>query len=232
MAIAKILSWLEDPNRSYEYGKSLYEQYGDDVVILAVIRGGSSPYHSNKLFDALVKLNETAIDRVVKPKDMTIPDLQAFADPIREPVKKKPDFHSLPDAMKDVTSLKNQHKRRTDQLFIEISFTESEELRREMASTMLDDLDKVQECWGILDGFRETGLVLDNKKPSIEEEVKGMTMLQLSNSVRNIRTYLTKDKKRAMTMKPGRQLTKVLTRIQENQLKLSLIDQALKNGVV
>lgn len=202
------------------------------MVVLAVIKGGNSPYHSTRLFEALKLLNSKCEELAVKPKQSPIPELSQFAGPAAAAKKTKPDFHSLPEAMKDVTTLKNQHKRRADQLFIEISFTESQELRREMATTMLDDYEKVQECWALLDNYRETGIVLNNKKATIEQEVDGMTTMERFNNFKNIRTYLTKDKKKAANMEPGRQLTKVLARIQENQLKLKLIEDSLKNGVV
>lgn len=231
MAIAKITSWLADPNRSYDHGRSLYEQFGTDVVVLAVIKGGNSPYHFTKLFDSLTALNQT-LEEKTAPKQAIIPNLSEFKGPAAAPVKNKPDFHSLPDAMKDVTTIKNQHKRRADQLYIEIAFTESSEDRRIMALTMLEDYDKVQECWGILDNYRDTGIVLESKRKTIDEEVKDLSVLQMMNSLKNIRTYLCKDKKKAVAMKPGRQLSKVLARIQENQLKLKLLEERMKNELV
>src|SRR5690606_10562475 len=58
MAIASITAWLKSPKRDYHHGKMLYEQYGDDQLILTIIRTGSTSYHFNKLLAGLEALNK------------------------------------------------------------------------------------------------------------------------------------------------------------------------------
>src|SRR3546814_10212948 len=98
MAIAVITQWLDGP-RDFSRGRSLYEQYGSDPVVLTLIRTGTSHYHLSKLVAALEELNRQAN---IQPKPIVIGDLMATHS-----AKSSPDLVGAPAEIWDIRAEKN-----------------------------------------------------------------------------------------------------------------------------
>jgi len=75
MAITSITAWLNTSNLNFTRGRLLYEQYGDNRLVLAVIKSGSGFYHFSKLHAAMLKLNEK---KYLEPKQIV------YTPPVQE----------------------------------------------------------------------------------------------------------------------------------------------------
>lgn len=64
MAIAAIQTWLNDPHRTYNQGKQLYDEYGKDLVLKILFNAGNdrSLYHLQRLKESLTALNDAGND--------------------------------------------------------------------------------------------------------------------------------------------------------------------------
>ncbi|MFD2961331.1 MULTISPECIES: hypothetical protein [Olivibacter] len=74
MAIARIDNYLAKENRTFEEGRMLYEQYGTNIFILALIRSGTGAYQFKRLIEALTELSTKGLtDSPAKPVSRNIP---------------------------------------------------------------------------------------------------------------------------------------------------------------
>lgn len=230
MAISVIQRYLDNSHRSYEEGRVLFEKFTSSKVLVSFFRSGSTSLHFNKLLDELRKLSENDLPIVpketVKPAQPVIAPLESFDIPAKAALNDA--YNSFPERIKEIVRKKNMHYRRSQQLFIEIGFTEDQSKRLEMALTMLSDHDQVNACWAVIDEYKESGKILVEKTKSIEEEINQLSLEKLVSSLKNIPPNISKDKKKLEVLPDGHKKAKVLARYQINQIKLDLIKKRLE----
>lgn len=227
MAIKAIQKYLAQPVHNYLEGRLLFERYSSDKALSLLFRTGSSDYHHNRLLSALEELShleehppvfQKGIQKVPKK---VIPRLEDFDVPTRK--VKEDDYKDFPAQIQEVVRTKNMHYKRAQQLFIEIGFTEDQERRLEMALVLLNDHQQVQECWAVIDEYREKGQILVERKVTLEEEVNSIAEVDLYRALNNLRANISKDKKKLDTLPDGHKKAKVLLRYQSNLLKQDLL---------
>lgn len=230
MAIEAIKRYLDQNVHNYHEGRILFERYSMDSVLKLLFKSGSSSYHHRRLLQALRELSTSEISKEPTldplPKKTTIPQLSEFDRPTKH--FDAIDYHSLPEAIQEVVRKKNMHFKRAQQLFIEIAFTTDKEKRLEMALVMLEDHEQVNACWSVIDEYKETGKILVERTKSIEEEVSLVPDVSIGQSISNLRSNITKDRKKLHNLPEGHKKAKVLLRYQTNKIKLDLLIKRLE----
>lgn len=196
MAIAPILLWLSDTNRTYHHGKLLYEQYGRDLVTRTIINTGhqGSSYHFITLENALRELSSSFSE----VKAVVIPDLSTFDKPLfPSGGLTNEEYAKLPEDLKNVRGDARQCFQRAQFLFARIPLTDSPGQRLTMALQLLDDWDENRRLMGEVQHFMDNGSVIE-KAPAIEKlkQVDQLSTKELMAESKNIPTYITKDRKK------------------------------------
>jgi hypothetical protein len=226
MAIASVLQWLSDPNRTYHHGKLLYEQYGNNIVSSTIINTGhqGSNYHFTFLENCLKEL----ADHTPEKMQVAIPQLETFTVPDKPGISDQ-EYKKLPEDMKSIRKdAKNQYNR-AKWLFARIPLTDSKEQRLEMALQLLDDFDENRRQMGHVQGFLEKGtytpetIILKELKP-----VEDLSIKELIAESKNIPTYVTKDIKRIKDVPVDTDRFKELTsRIKARKERLEQVNRRL-----
>lgn len=230
MAIEAIKRYLDQNVQNYQEGRILFDRYSMDSVLKLLFRSGSSSYHHRRLLQALRDLSTSEISTEPTldplPKKTAIPQLSEFDRPAKH--FDAIDYHSLPEAIQEVVRKKNMHYKRAQQLFIEIGFTTDKENRLEMALVMLEDHEQVNVCWSVIDEYKETGKILSERSKSLEEEIALVPEVSIGQSIANLRSNISKDRKKLESLPEGHKKAKVLLRYQTNKIKLDLLIKRLE----
>jgi hypothetical protein len=191
MAIASITQWLNDPRRSYSHGRALYEQYGDNSSLLALIRTGSGSFHQAKLREGLEKVNQKT---GLQPRPIQIPVY--IPVPVASPGKQNVDLKDAPEKIREIRDQKNKEYAQARHLFVSIRLMDSQQQRLQAGLELLDLMDRVNEAWSVIDEWNETGKVMELKRAESEKEVAGMTLPELLKERQNLPTYISKAKRK------------------------------------
>jgi hypothetical protein len=227
MAIAPILQWLSDSNRTYHHGKLLYERYGNDVVTKTIIGTGhqGSSYHFNILENALKELSSKTSEVTA----VIIPPLSDFVKPDAKPGISDKEYQSLPENVKQIRAEARSCYQRAQFLFARIALNDSPEQRLNMALQLLDDYDDNRRLMAEVQHFLDKGIVVP--KPALIEKLKPVDQLsvkELTAERQNLRTYITKDKKKINAVPIHTPRFEALRlRILHRQERLKLIDRRL-----
>jgi hypothetical protein len=227
MAIASITGWLENPDRTYHQGRALYEQYGENKAILALIKSGSGSYHLGKLIEGLRLVNQQCN---LVPKPIVIGNYSAPA-PNVAPGKTNLDFTSAPDQILRIRDEKTQNYAQARALFANIRVMDSKQHRLKAGLELLDLMDKVNEAWSVIDAWKDTGKIAEQKQAETEKDVAALTIRELIAESRNLPTYITKDRKLLETDLPDAKRVEVAFRLQFRIARLKLINNRL-DGIV
>lgn len=230
MATEAIKKYLAQEVHNYQEGRILFERYSMDSVLKLLFKSGSSSYHHRRLLQALRELStceictKPTLDSL--PNKTTIPQLSEFDRPTKH--FDTIDYHSLPEAIQEVVRKKNMHYKRAQQLFVEIGFTTDKDKRLEMAMVLLEDHEQVNACWSVIDEYKETGKILAERSKSLEEEVALVPEVSIGQSIANLRSNISKDRKKLGNLPEGHKKAKVLLRYQTNKIKLDLLIKRLE----
>lgn len=189
MAIASITAWLTDKNPNYQLGCSLYEQYGEDRLILTIIKSGSGSYHFNKLKEALEFVN-TKVNLV--PKQIVFVEPTPVETITQRGTLVKTNVDNAPPEIRKIRDDKNKLYAQARHLHQAITALDSDELRLEAALQILDNMDGVNERWVALDNWKVTGEVMDIAQNKTLEEVKELSTNDLLKEQKNLPTYISK----------------------------------------
>lgn len=226
MAIAVISAWLANKNRMYDQGVLLYQQYGDSIVIKALISGGSSDYHAKRLHDALEELN-ARITAEVAPAPLAIPPVAAMPKPQLRYAVSDEAWNKLPETIKDLYGENSRLHSRSYLLFNHLPLCNTDADRLEKILQLLEDRDKINENWLAIKDFNATGKIREKLVEEESKSVDAMTVQELTTQANNIPTYLSKDRKKLATMEAGQKKNKVLHRIAEREVQLELVKKRL-----
>lgn len=221
MAIASITAWLNDPNRNYLHGKALYEQYGDNKAVLALIRSGSGSFHLAKLKEGLEKLNLLAN---LEPKPIVINDHRP--EPAAAPGKTNPDFTSAPDQILRIRNEKNEKYAQARKLHETIRVMDSRQHRLQAGLQLLDLMDEVNESWSIIDEWKEKGTIREKMLADTEKSVAELTLAELLQESRNIPPNITKDRKKLPTATDAKKVD-IALRLEAREARLKAIKKRL-----
>ncbi|MGY4385652.1 hypothetical protein ACVWYN_002698 [Pedobacter sp. UYP24] len=227
MAIASLTTWLTNPDRQYDQGLLIYEQYGTNQVTLALLRSGSSSYHFSKLQKSLEELN---LREDLVPIPIVIGEY--IPEDIVSPGKPVFDYKSAPDIIIDIRDNKNKSFAQARKLFEVIRVMDSKDHRLAAALELLDHMDHVQESWGAIDAWQNTGEI---KQIAVEAEIidiAGLSHAQLLREQGNLMSNICKDKTQILTTsKPGLKL-KASARLKFREDRLAKVRERLGNEFV
>lgn len=220
MAIASITAWLNS-NRDFHHGKMLYEQYGSDPLILAIIRTGTGNYHFSKLLQGMEELNKLSN---LQPKQIT------FKDP--PPLDDQTDkWKYAPDPILKIRNEKNYRYAQARKRFETIPLMDSQDHRLAAALDLLDDMDFVNESWGAIDQWRENGTIREMRKIEQVQEVSELSLKELLKQSKNIATYISKDKTALRNTDSPKGQIKLKARLEIRESKLQEINRRINELV-
>ncbi|HEY0056288.1 MAG TPA: hypothetical protein VGB63_13105 [Pedobacter sp.] len=230
MAIAPVLQWLSEPNRTYHHGKLLYEQYGNNIVTKTIINAGhqGSSYHFSYLENALKAIANTS---PVSETKILIPDLNSFQKENKGGTGvSDTEYSKLPPELKDIRTKAQNHFNRAKWLFARIPVTDSRAQRLQMQLQLLNDFDDNRALMAKVQAFLNTGSVTPEPAPVSKElkPVAELTIRELLTEAKNIPTYLTKDNKRLKDAEEGSaKYFEIQTRIADRQQRLEEINRRM-----
>ena len=228
MPIPSITAWLNSPDKPYHHGRALYEQYGSDRVLLALVKSGTGPYHFQKLRAGLELLNKNSN---LVPKPIIIGALATEApNPIphvRENIRNSkflnPDLTNAPDEITKIRDEKNKRYAQARRLFETIRVMDSREHRLQAGLELLDHMDFVNDSWSVIDEWKESGKVREIKQAETEKEAAALALPELLKEAQNLPTYITKDRKKLAAAKTDKEKMKISLRLEFRIKRLDLI---------
>lgn len=216
MAIASITTWLTSPNKSYVHGRALYQQYGDDKLVLTIINSGSSSYHFSKLHEALDKLNAQSN---LEPKRITFvappppePDVSAGGTP-GAISKVKTNLDVAPPEIRAIRDDKNLMHAEARHLHTMLRLMDSKEHRLEAALKILDNMDKVNESWVAMDEWERTGVITKLQQEETIKAVNELSTQELFKEIKNLPSSISKARKRYNDNTDPKKKTKALAKV-------------------
>jgi hypothetical protein len=225
MAIASITQWLNDPQRSYQVGKLLYEQYGDNKVVLSLINSGSSSFHQQQLFTALQKVN---LKVNLEPKKIVIPDLSSENQERSKPIT---NYTSAPEQILNIRDEKSLNFAKARKLFESVRVMDSQEHRLEAGLQILDLMDKVNEAWEIIDQWNDSGKIAELKQIEEEKAIEEMNIHELIRDKAKLMPNISKDKKRILGAKNDKDKLKYTQKYEARKQRLALVLERIENAV-
>ena len=233
MAIASITAWLNSADKPYHHGRALYEQYGEDKALLRLVKSGSGSYHFEKLKAGLELINKNSN---LVPKQIVIGDLVREAPNSRpsaagDSKKVNPDLEDAPDEITKIRNEKNLRYAQARRLFETIRVMDSREHRLQAGLELLDHMDFVNDCWAVIDEWRESGKIQEMKKEETETSVSALTLPELMKEARNLPTYITKDRQKLAAAKQESNKMRIALRLEWRIKRLELIKKRLENVV-
>lgn len=229
MAIAKITNWLKDPDRVYDDGAYLFEQYGASSLLKSLFRNGTSLYHYNRLVEALEEINEVAEPHTPPAKVEFIPVLPAVAPAAHYGVT-QPEWDKLPEAVKDLYGSNMKLHGHSKLVFNQMRLSETNESRLEKALLILNERETIQENHKAIKDFHATGRIKETIVAENEKPIGQLSMAELSAMAKNIPTYLSKARKKLPNMPAGPKKNKVLHKVSEWEIQLDLLNKRLANA--
>ncbi|SDG67812.1 hypothetical protein SAMN05421827_109130 [Pedobacter terrae] len=217
MAIASLTSWLNDPNRTYEHGKLLYDQYGDNKSLSALFKSGSTSFHLSKLTAALAALNLKAN---LEPKPIII--LEA-PEPEPSPEKMRISYDSAPDQIIQILEKKRFNYAKARRLFEAVRVMDSQQHRLDAAIEILDLMDEVNEAWAIIDEWNDTGHLREQEQKQVVVDVQHMSLQQLLKEKANLGPNISKDRKKLKVADSDKSRLKITQRIEAREARYKLV---------
>lgn len=228
MAIASITAWLNNPARSYYQGRMLYEQYGENRVLITLFQSGSTSFHFSKLTAALQALNTQAN---LEPKAIVLKE--PAPAPLVRPDKAAPiGFEEAPDKILEIRNEKNRRYAQARRLFESIRVLDSKDLRRDAALQLLDHMDYVNEAWGAIDEWKDSGRIREIQQKETTLEVSELSLVELVQESKNLPPNITKDKNKLKAATLPSVQAKIAARLQARIHRLELVKRRLKDELV
>lgn len=223
MAIASLTSWLNDPNRTYEHGKMLYEQYGDNKSLSALFKSGSTSFHLSKLTAAITGLNSKTN---IEPKPIIIAEAEE-PEPLAE--KMRITYDSAPDQIIQILEKKRFNYAKARRLFETIRVMDNIDNRLEAAIEILNLMDEVNEAWAIIDEWNDTGHIREQQQKQLEIDVQHMNLQQLLKEKANLGPNISKDRKKLKTAGSDKSRLKITQRIEAREARYKLVLERIGN---
>ncbi|MBB2149167.1 hypothetical protein [Pedobacter gandavensis] len=230
MAIAKISIWLNDVRRDYQYGVLLYNQFGKSELLKVLFNNGDSSYHQDRLHAALEELNPM-LEELTNQSSFKIPTLHQMPSPSKSYGVPQQAWDKFPEPIKDLYGQSSKLHRHSQLLFDQARIAKSDEERLSYALPMLLERKDLNGNWKAIKDFHEKGKIQEKIIEQEKASVQDLSIAELTRQMKNIPSYLSKDKKRVIDMPAGPKKNKVMLRIQEHEVKLDLIKKRLEGMI-
>src|SRR3546814_4492438 len=99
--------------------------------------------------------------------------------------KSSPDLVGAPAELWDIRAEKNLAYARARKLYEAIRINDSRTYRLEAALKLLDEMDAVNDAWGVIDEWKETGGVRDTRKKKAKVDIASLSMPELIRQERS-----------------------------------------------
>lgn len=236
-AIAQLNEWFTD--KDYDAGIAIYNNLGFSAVLKNLFKKGPNQYNTAKLEAELTKLNEkhskisvdTVRTKIVqKQEPITLHSSpNTPAHPTRYTVPKVNDviFDKLPNQLKYEWAIRiqlfrdaNAHHYRLD------SLTDPIEIKKSV-KFILDNFEQIDQYWVRIDYYLDHGIVLPSEtdKPEIKDISDPFEMLTRRA---NIRSYITKARKKVMVLKDTAKIADTNQKIARWEIELADLDKKIK----
>jgi hypothetical protein len=227
MAIASLTTWLNNPDRQYDSGLLIYEQYGTNAVLLALLRNGSSSYHFTKLQKALEDLN---LRDDLEPKPIVIGEY--VPEEVTNARVTKLDYKSAPEVIVDIRDNRNKSFAQARKLHETIKILDLKDHRLQAALELLNHMDHVQESWKTIDAWQATGEIKEVVAQATVPEVSTLTHAQLLREHGNLMSNISKDKALILETTKASLKLKASARLKFREARLIQIRERLKDEAV
>jgi len=239
MAIATIDKWLADPQRKYDLGRQLYDLYGDNKLLKALLASGhdGSHYHFTRLNDALKEVNlkvKPDVPNVQHPSIPTfkkIPKLEDIPLPSKRENLTDAEWLKLPDTIKDLYNRVYRLHPHSQLLFNQCRITENKSDRLQLDLMIIRERDEINKIWKLIKDYHENGVVKEKVEIKEKTKIDELSIGELIKLSKNLPTYLSKDREKLKTMPDGQQKNKVLNRIMEREVQFDLVKKRLEANV-
>jgi hypothetical protein len=192
MAIASVTEWLRNEPKNFHQGRMIYQQYGEDLLTLTIIKSGTGSYHLSKLIAGMEDLNKL---QNLKPKHIKIPDVfVAPPEPGSKDPLQKTNLDYAPKEIQAIRDNKNLLYAQARNLHASVRVLDDQQQRLEAGLKILDNMDKVNEAWIIMDEWAATGVVKEAQAKEIEKTVSDFTLIELIKAQNNLPPNISKYK--------------------------------------
>lgn len=240
MAIAIIDNWVNDPKRSYEYGVQLYEQFGDNRMILALLKNGHarSHYHFTRLTDALrtliPKQPAAAATAIAQQKKLTdplakLPKLEEISVSPQRYSLTDADWEKLPNPIKDLYTRQSRLHAHSQMLFNQSRISTDHEHRRIIDCKILHERNELNNNWQTIKDFHTNGAVKAEVQKKQQTEIDKLSIAELVKLSKNLPPALSKKRKRLTGMQDGAQKNKLIATIKELEIRQELVKKRLED---
>lgn len=227
MANLRISEWLKNPNREYDYGTLLYDQYGKSSLLKALFKNGNSPYHSDRLVESLEELNPLLQEEKSAP--FKIPKLEEITVPVKRYSVTDEVWNALPESIKDLYTLNSKLHSHSQLLFNQVRISRSDDHRLALGLDILKERSQLNDNWKTIKDYHQKGFLKEEIKEKEEKTVQEMTIKDMVAKMINIPTYLCKHKKKLAKMIDGSKKNSLMLLIQQQESQLELIKQRIED---
>ena len=232
-------SWLEG-DQEYYSGLAIFMKYGKSAALKNLLsKKGPSPYNQGKLEYELGKISKEIPSipvKVIKPVRIKLAQPPAIEQPAPSTISLPPvysdielpsvDFESLPDQLKHETIQRVKLFKKTWILHFTLSDKQSDEERKGIAKTIIQNMDEVNRLWSRIDYYLKHGTIpvdeIQSKKDEGPLDLLGWAQKQL-----NLRTYVSRAKTKLKTLKDPIKILKTEEDIAKWDLELISIAKQL-----
>lgn len=174
----------------YKKGVDLYALNSKDKSLLPLLNSGESSFTKKKLHEALKKISAESIAKSEVKAKVHLPDIGEFTD-VSESKFISIDYLALPAHIKARWNHKRAlFKQAKDAHFRLPDLTISEEQRAELAFSILNNFDEIQDIFNEAEDFQERGISRETQ--SKETEFDKLTALDLSTLRSNYQKHIYK----------------------------------------
>jgi hypothetical protein len=184
-----IEAYLKSPS-NYKKGVELYSLHSKDKSLLALFSSGESSFTKRRLFEVLKVLSLQSVPKSEVKSKLNLPDIGQYTD-VTESKFISIDYHALPQHIKKRFDHKRALFRQAKDAHFRLpDLTITEEQRAELAFTILDNFDEIQDIFNEAEDYQERGITREAIPNSTELEK--MTALELSTLRNNYQKHIYK----------------------------------------
>lgn len=222
MAIASIINYLNQKNKTYEEGLTLFKEFSKSQILISFFEKGKSEFNFKKLINELDKLKGLNIE----PKPISIaPQNIIKFDPIN--------FENAPIEIREIRDEKNRMYAEAKDLFYKIKTIYGAETRIHAGIKLLSLMEGVNDRWEVIDSWKETGQIIRKQQEKAEIKISELSVSELLKELRNLPPNISKYKKKVAGSESESDRMKYSLALKNLQDKLDMVKQKLiEHGII
>lgn len=197
--MATISEWLKS-KQNYKEGVALYEQYGDNTVLLLLFKKSENAYTKKKLAEELERIitADSVENSPIPPQRAPLTKVQSNKShptlEIRDVGIDALDCEKqeYPTKIKELIEYRQTLYRERDYMKAQLGVI-SKKLREDYCWRIVDNTKKIKQTWKEFDHWKATGAFLD--RDNVETK-STLSLFEVERSIRNARSNVSKHKKR------------------------------------